>query len=638
MTTKPPPFPRLQTDIEILNRVEDLIRQWGDDLSAWIAASFAATSGGAIQPGQIFLPPMAVPFGSPLSRMTWDLNRLRFDDALGRLIMLDQSGGLYTAIEFRGTGTPRIVREDGGSLIIGTLGGGQLELAQAGLARWTINVVGDHIVAGNVVINEGGLLANTTDGFLYLSSGAGPPTGIPTVGGLSVPIYVDRTNKKVYLYDITAAGWYLIGPGGAGTVTAVSATAPLFITGGASPTPNVTIQGAIVSGSTSTAAQNLGALITGLLKGTVAAGVSTISAALAGTDYQAPITWPAATRVLISTGTTTDPGGDSFFTADTSNHILSAMNCVQINGVTAPGNVHLITGSTNNGNRDRVQFFVGGGGQGATGTGDNTLVDVIPISTAVRVGVTAGIYATERIERAAYTAAAGQTIAEAASLYIDNAPSLTGVTGPTHALHVAGGNTKLSGGLQFTETSGPTLLTIGACPNATPDTATFVIPAGSATVQTIPSHLIQGAPINRELTYYDEFTAGLITTIIGGNQWLATSGSGLLNANEVSYSLGKIVPNYALIEAVVLGTNTFTAGKLTFTIMVNGSSAAFPTPITIDSTTVAGTVVTSTVIGYSGSPAATDRFGVLVSAAASGPTVSATLRVSVTVRISAVAF
>jgi hypothetical protein len=111
-----------------------------------------------------------------------------------------------------------------------------------------------------------------------------------------------------------------------------------------------------------------------------------------------------------------------------------------------------------------------------------------------------------------------------------------------------------------------------------------------------------------------------------------------LNTNEVAYPLGKILPNYAMIEAVVLGTNTFTGGKLTYTVMVNGSSAAFPTSITIDSTSTAGTVVSGAVQAYSGSPATTDRIGVLVSAAASTPTISATLRVAVTVRISAVNF
>lgn len=55
----------------------------------------------------------------------------------------------------------------------------------------------------------------------------------------------------------------------------VTGTAPIFITG--SPTtPNVTIQGSIVSGSTSTSAQNIGALSSGVLEATVSAGVATI--------------------------------------------------------------------------------------------------------------------------------------------------------------------------------------------------------------------------------------------------------------------------------------------------------------------------------------------------------------------------
>jgi len=83
-----------------------------------------------------------------------------------------------------------------------------------------------------------------------------------------------------------------------GTVSDVTATAPIFITSTPTTTPNVTIQGAIVSGSPSTTAQNLGSLITGLLKGTVSGGVNTISTAVSGTDYQ-----PAGNYLL-------DPGGN----------------------------------------------------------------------------------------------------------------------------------------------------------------------------------------------------------------------------------------------------------------------------------------------------------------------------------------
>lgn len=63
---------------------------------------------------------------------------------------------------------------------------------------------------------------------------------------------------------------------GSGTVTAVTATPPIFITGGASPTPNVTEQGAIVSGSTSTTAQNIGAIATAPLGCVTSGGVCTV--------------------------------------------------------------------------------------------------------------------------------------------------------------------------------------------------------------------------------------------------------------------------------------------------------------------------------------------------------------------------
>lgn len=63
---------------------------------------------------------------------------------------------------------------------------------------------------------------------------------------------------------------------GAGTVTAVTATPPIFITGGASPTPNVTEQGSIVSGSTSTTAQNIGAIATAPLGCVTSGGVCTV--------------------------------------------------------------------------------------------------------------------------------------------------------------------------------------------------------------------------------------------------------------------------------------------------------------------------------------------------------------------------
>ncbi len=93
MSRQPPQFPRLQTDSPILNRVEDLIKAWGIDLASWALATFStAGGGGTISAGLIVLPERAVPFGSAINRMTWDLTKLQFDDANGRLVIGDVGG------------------------------------------------------------------------------------------------------------------------------------------------------------------------------------------------------------------------------------------------------------------------------------------------------------------------------------------------------------------------------------------------------------------------------------------------------------------------------------------------------------------------------------------------------------------
>jgi hypothetical protein len=81
---------------------------------------------------------------------------------------------------------------------------------------------------------------------------------------------------------------------------ALGASAP-----SATETVQVSEHGAIVSGSSSTTAQNLGILTTGLFKGTVSAGVSTISTGVAGIDYQAPGNYITA---LVGDATGTGPG------------------------------------------------------------------------------------------------------------------------------------------------------------------------------------------------------------------------------------------------------------------------------------------------------------------------------------------
>jgi hypothetical protein len=84
----------------------------------------------------------------------------------------------------------------------------------AGNRAWTRKSNGDLAVqddssilfmvdnAGNVVVGNGttALATTATSGFLYVRSGAGAPTGVPTVYSGAVPLYADTTNNRLYCY------------------------------------------------------------------------------------------------------------------------------------------------------------------------------------------------------------------------------------------------------------------------------------------------------------------------------------------------------------------------------------------------------------------------------------------------------
>lgn len=55
---------------------------------------------------------------------------------------------------------------------------------------------------GGSTVTSGAVLATTaTDGFLYLPSCAGLPTGVPTAQTGTIPIVIDSTNNKAYIYS-----------------------------------------------------------------------------------------------------------------------------------------------------------------------------------------------------------------------------------------------------------------------------------------------------------------------------------------------------------------------------------------------------------------------------------------------------
>src|SRR5512142_248760 len=57
---------------------------------------------------------------------------------------------------------------------------------------------------GNVIVGTAALATTATDGFLMISSSAGPPTGVPTAYSGRPPIHYDSTNNDLYVYN---AGW-----------------------------------------------------------------------------------------------------------------------------------------------------------------------------------------------------------------------------------------------------------------------------------------------------------------------------------------------------------------------------------------------------------------------------------------------
>ncbi len=55
--------------------------------------------------------------------------------------------------------------------------------------------------AGNVIVGTAALATTATDGFLYIPTCAGTPTGVPTTYTGRVPIVYDTTGNKLWIYN-----------------------------------------------------------------------------------------------------------------------------------------------------------------------------------------------------------------------------------------------------------------------------------------------------------------------------------------------------------------------------------------------------------------------------------------------------
>jgi hypothetical protein len=64
--------------------------------------------------------------------------------------------------------------------------------------------------AGNVSMGIGAIATTATDGFFYVPTCAGTPTGTPTTYAGRIPIVIDSTNNKLYFYS--GGAWRDAGP------------------------------------------------------------------------------------------------------------------------------------------------------------------------------------------------------------------------------------------------------------------------------------------------------------------------------------------------------------------------------------------------------------------------------------------
>jgi hypothetical protein len=64
--------------------------------------------------------------------------------------------------------------------------------------------------AGGMVVGTAALATNATDGFLYVPTCAGTPTGTPTTQTGTAPIVINTTNNKLYFYS--GGAWRDAGP------------------------------------------------------------------------------------------------------------------------------------------------------------------------------------------------------------------------------------------------------------------------------------------------------------------------------------------------------------------------------------------------------------------------------------------
>lgn len=114
-------------------------------------------------------------------------------------VQLIAFGTSYTAATLYGlpnlTGWQTLSSINSSGLVVGTVPSVPLVLGTSNAERMRIDS------NGNVEIGTAALATTATNGFLYIPSCAGTPTGTPTAKTGRVPLVYDTTNNKLYAYN-----------------------------------------------------------------------------------------------------------------------------------------------------------------------------------------------------------------------------------------------------------------------------------------------------------------------------------------------------------------------------------------------------------------------------------------------------
>lgn len=137
-------------------------------------------------------------------------------------VRMNQAGLTHRKVKVRGVGTGNSTRGTvtmidcqgwdfadldianvaGGDVIDVTVVSNGMSLHRPLAANATLSVGGWEFSSGSVVVGGGAALAtDATDGFLYIPTCAGTPTGTPTAKTGSCAMVFDTTNNKLYVFD-----------------------------------------------------------------------------------------------------------------------------------------------------------------------------------------------------------------------------------------------------------------------------------------------------------------------------------------------------------------------------------------------------------------------------------------------------